>query len=314
MPHRGEFFKSGPAVTLVLGRTGPAGPVPKGAKEASLPIMRVMTRLLLAAGLAVPAGAQQLAAPRVRLGPVPLGAVGAVFVPAAASPLTLSPTLPSLPSSVIPSLPAFASPAAVPAAALPAARTAAEAPRPMRLILMGAPGAGKTTYGKRLAADYGVVHISVGDLLRAYAAGHPEVGAVMLQGDLVDSELVLRLVRQRLSQDDVRTKGYALDGFPRRLEEALPLEGWLKDVGLDAVVHLEVPQEELLRRIHARGRPDDTEPVFANRMGVYRSQTMPVLERFRSTVGVLEPDVSSADPETNYARLRSILEEALRGR
>ena len=134
----------------------------------------------------------------------------------------------------------------------------------------------------------------------------------MQGGDLVDSALVLGLVKERLSRPDVKEKGYILDGFPRRLNEALAMEEWMAGVGVDAVVHLEVSHEELMRRISARGRADDTPETFRNRMKVYREQTVPVLERFRNSTGILAPDVSGSDPEANYARLRSILEGALK--
>lgn len=277
--------------------------------------------------LGIGARAQVVSAPRVRVAPVPVGAVGAALAHPVAP--ALAPSL-SLPTAAVPRAALLAAPVlpAAPVAARAAAAHAAppgpgpsqaaaagpSAPRPIRVILMGPPGSGKTTYGKMMATEYGAVHISVGELLRAYAKDKPELAAQMQKGDLVDSALVLGLVRARLTQDDVKARGYILDGFPRRLEEAVAMEEWLGGVGVDAVVHLEVPQEELLRRIHARGRADDTDATFANRMRVYHEETLPVLERFRGSTGVLMPDVSGSTPEQNYARLRSILEDALKKR
>ena len=264
--------------------------------------MRRAFQLLFLAAFAVPAGAQRIAAPQVRLAPVPFAVPVAPLSFQAASPLqSLSLPQPALPRAAV---------LAAPSLPVPNAATAST-PKTVRLIMMGPPGSGKTTYGKRLSAEFGAVHISVGDLLRAYAADKPEVAARMQGGDLVDSELVLGLVKERLSRPDVKERGYILDGFPRRLNEALAMEKWMDGVGVDAVVHLEVSHEELMRRISARGRADDTPETFRNRMKVYREQTLPVLERFRNSTGVLEPEVSGSDPEANYARLPSILEKAL---
>ncbi|TBR25649.1 hypothetical protein EPO15_01830 [bacterium] len=284
--------------------------------------MGLLRLAALALGLVLPASAQRIAAPQVRVAPVPFVvpvAPAALHTPALSQALALpKPVLPQASLMSAPSLPAAPVPEARAAAAPgpgpgggPAA-AAATTPKTVKLIMMGPPGSGKTTYGKRLSAEYGAVHISVGDLLRAYAVAHPEVAARMQTGELVDSALVLGLVRERLTRPDVAEKGYILDGFPRRLNEALAMEEWMAGVGVDAVVHLEVSHEELMRRISSRGRADDTPETFKNRMKVYREQTMPVLERFRNSTGVLEPDVSGSDPETNYARLRSILEKALK--
>lgn len=271
--------------------------------------MRRWLALALTLALAGPAAAQRVAAPRVQTAPVPFAPVAAAAAlrPAA---LTQLPGSLALPQTALPKASVLAAPALPPS---PVAQAqAASTPQTVRLIMMGPPGSGKTTYGKRLSAEFGAPHISVGELLRAYAKDKPEVAARMLTGELVDSELVLRLVRERLTRPDVRERGYILDGFPRRLNEALAMEEWMAGVGVDAVVHLEVSHEELMRRISARGRADDTPETFRNRMKVYRDQTVPVLERFKNSFGVLEPSVSGSDPEANYARLRSILEEALK--
>jgi adenylate kinase len=176
-----------------------------------------------------------------------------------------------------------------------------------RLIITGPPGSGKGTYSARLAKDYGVVHVSVGDLLREYAKTDPEIAAVMASGRLVDASLVLRVVRHRLSQPDILRRGFLLDGFPRRQEEASALAQMLGTDAVDGVIVLDVPEEELLRRILARGRADDSAAVFHDRMRIYREQTLPAVAPFQATSPVLRPSVADGDIETNYARVKNAL-------
>ena len=189
----------------------------------------------------------------------------------------------------------------------PAVLNSPEGAKPLRLIITGPPGSGKGTYSKKIAAEYGVVHISMGDLLRAYARTHPEVASVMATGQLVDSRLVRDLMRQRLSQPDTREHGFILDGFPRRAEEAAVLQEMLDAAGVDGVIELNVPEGELLRRILARGRADDKADVFQERMRIYREQTVPAVERLKSAAPVLAPEVSGASIEANYARVKAAL-------
>lgn len=189
----------------------------------------------------------------------------------------------------------------------PAPTAAATAPRPLRLIITGPPGSGKGTYSAKIAAEYGVVHISVGELLRAYAKNNPKVAAVMAQGKLVDSQLVLDVVRQRLAQDDIKQRGFILDGFPRRPNEGAALQDMLGDAGVDGIIELHVPEAELLRRILARGRADDKPDVFRDRMQIYREQTIPAVELFKHGAPVLSPEVSGSGIEANYARVKAAL-------
>lgn len=180
--------------------------------------------------------------------------------------------------------------------------------RPVRLIITGPPGSGKGTYSKLLSKDYGVPHISVGELLRAHARTHPEVAALMAQGRLVDTGLVLAVVRERLAQPDVKERGFILDGFPRRVVEARALKAMLGPEVVDAVIALDVSEPELLRRILARGRPDDTAEAFQERMRIYREDTVPAAAMFRSAGKVLAPEVTASSAETNYARLKAEFE------
>ena len=213
-----------------------------------------------------------------------------------------------LPQSSVASIPVIsrvvsATPRVARASGLAGAATPA---RPLRLAITGPPGSGKGTYAKRLETEYGAVHISAGALLRVYAEAHPSVKEIMDKGELVPAELVIRLIRERLSQDDVRAKGFILDGFPRRLEEARALAEILDGLGMpiDAVVFLDVPEAELLRRVLARGRDDDNEATFRERMRVYREETVPVFEALRARAPFLSPSVASGDPDAAYAEVR----------
>jgi adenylate kinase len=160
-----------------------------------------------------------------------------------------------------------------------------------------------------LARDYGMIHISVGELLRARAASDPALAAEMAKGELVDSALVRGVVLERLSRPDVLASGFVLDGFPRRPEEIGVIESWMKEGGtIDALVNIKTPVAELSRRISARGRMDDSPEVFRRRMEIYNEETAPVLEHFRKTVRVLEAEAAGPDAESNYAGVRALVE------
>jgi len=200
---------------------------------------------------------------------------------------------------------AFLSAPALDARALPAAAA------PPRLIITGAPGSGKGEASTRLARDYGIVHISAGDLLREHALTHPEIAATMNRGELVPSDLVVRLVRERLAQPDVVARGFVLDGFPRRREEAEQLEAEIiaGRIAVDAMISLDVPEEELLRRILSRGRRDDSEDVFRRRMEIYRRDTLPAVAQLARRLPLLTPDVATTtDVEAGYARVKAALD------
>ncbi|MBI4347235.1 MAG: nucleoside monophosphate kinase [Elusimicrobia bacterium] len=193
----------------------------------------------------------------------------------------------------------------------PEPRPAAPAPasRPLRLAIMGPPGSGKGTHAARIQVEFGARHISSGEILREYAKTDPEVAAIMARGELVPFPLVMGLMKRRLSQDDVRRHGFVLDGFPRRLEDAIALLDILAELGLrlDAVVKLDVPEDVLLRRILDRGRSDDTEAVFRERLRVYRQQTEPVYAYLEGTVPFLTPNVRGDDPDAAYDNVRRAL-------
>jgi len=192
----------------------------------------------------------------------------------------------------------------------------------MRIVLLGAPGSGKGTQSQRLMQQEHIPQISTGDLLRAAVANGTELGRkakeAMDAGRLVDDELVLGMIRERLAEPDAR-RGFILDGFPRNLAQAQALERLLATLRqpLDAVVQLEVDYGELVRRISGRRtcadcgrvfnvstssgevnpsatcphsgaphrliqRPDDNEATVTERLRVYEEQTRPLIEFYRA--------------------------------
>jgi adenylate kinase len=140
--------------------------------------------------------------------------------------------------------------------------------------MLAPPGGGKGTQGVRLAGALGIDHVSSGDILRAEVErGTPlgrEVSEHLAAGRLAPDDLVTRAVCAALKGRD----GYVLDGFPRTL-------GQTSAVGFDAVVYLDVPEEELQRRMLARGRGDDTPDVIARRLREYAADTRPLIDHYR---------------------------------
>lgn len=163
---------------------------------------------------------------------------------------------------------------------------AAETARHLKVVMLGPPGAGKGTQAQLLSARLGLPAISTGDMLREAVAAGSELGrrveGIMAAGKLVDDGLMAEVVRDRLAKPDARS-GYLLDGYPRTLPQAQTLEGILAESGqtLDAVVMVDVPEEELVRRALLRGRADDAEEVIRERQRVYREKTAPLIGYYR---------------------------------
>lgn len=172
----------------------------------------------------------------------------------------------------------------------------------MRLLLLAYPGAGKGTQATKLAAYYGIEHLSSGDLLRDEVTNGTKIGQIaadyLERGDLVPDELVFEILSARVLEA-AHHGGYVLDGFPRTLhqaEEAYALAQSLEGVTLQAVVYLRVGTDELHRRLQERagreGRNDDTEAGIAHRFEVFDAQTQPLLD-FYANRGLLV-DVNGA--------------------
>ena len=169
----------------------------------------------------------------------------------------------------------------------------------MRLVLLGPPGAGKGTQAEKLAEKLGIPQISTGELFRRNIDNGTKLGLEAKRyldaGDLVPSELTNQLVDDRIDEPDA-AGGFILDGYPRSVEQAKALHEMLERRGtdIDAVVEFRVSQDELLQRLKARGRADDTEDVILNRMKVYREETAPLLEYYSGQLRTVDA-VGSTD-------------------
>ncbi|MGI9559206.1 MAG: adenylate kinase [Thermodesulfobacteriota bacterium] len=160
----------------------------------------------------------------------------------------------------------------------------------MNLIIFGPPGAGKGTQADFIVSARGTAHISTGDLLREAVKNETETGLMaktyMDEGKLVPDEVVIEIIRQKT--DALGGGGFLLDGFPRTTAQACALDEMLEKQGMkiSAVISLEVNEgevvERLLKRAEIEGRTDDNESVIRKRLDVYREQTLPLADYYKS--------------------------------
>lgn len=214
----------------------------------------------------------------------------------------------------------------------------------MKIIMLGAPGAGKGTQAKRIAAKYSIPHISTGDIFRANIKNGTELGkkakTYMDQGLLVPDELVVDLVVDRVGQEDCKN-GYVLDGFPRTIPQAEALDRALEAVGqhMDYAINVEVPDENIVTRMSGRRacvdcgatyhiehaptkvenicdacggelilRDDDKPETVQKRLNVYHEQTQPLIDYYQNKEILVEVD-GTVHMEDVFAAIVNILGE-----
>ena len=220
-------------------------------------------------------------------------------------------------------------------------------PPSARLIVLGKQGAGKGTQCVRLSHHYVVPHISTGDMLRAAVkSGTPlgqEARRYMDAGELIPDEVVLQMVAERFDQDDTKTRGFILDGFPRTVVQAEKLDQILAPLEIDAVLNLQVATQLVLRRLASRRvcvdcgtnystqspprvdwicdvcggeviqRDDDTVDAIRRRLEVYEAQTAPLINRYRR-LGKLVAVRGEGTPDSVTEHLIGAVDEVLAGK
>jgi adenylate kinase len=187
----------------------------------------------------------------------------------------------------------------------------------VNVLLLGPQGSGKGTQAKLVAQDYGLPHVATGDMLRAAIAAGTEFGQrvkpILDSGRLVPDDLMVELIRERLSEPDARD-GFVLDGFPRTLAQAEALDDMLDEIGreLDVIMEFQLDEETAIQRMLGRaaeeGRPDDTPEVMRKRLELYREMTLPVVEHYRAT-GKLVGIHADRPIEDVYAEVQQALEQ-----
>lgn len=181
----------------------------------------------------------------------------------------------------------------------------------MNIVLFGPPGAGKGTQAALLNQRLGLAHFSTGEEFRRHIeVGTPlgaRIRAIVESGDLVPDDIVLDVVREALSTEHYR-QGCVFDGFPRTLAQAQALDHLLAERGsaIDLVLTIDVPEEELVRRMLQRGRSDDNEAVIRERLRVYQERTAPVLDYYAQR-GKLRRIAGNATIEQVHQAIRQTL-------
>ena len=166
----------------------------------------------------------------------------------------------------------------------------------MRIVMLGGPGSGKSTYTEYLIKHFNITHIYPGGMLRKEVEKGSEIGkiakSIIDRGEFVPNQIVLDLIKKKVEQSP---QGYVLDGWPRYMQQVEDMEK--NEIGYDYAVFLDVSRDEVMRRLLARGRADDTEEIIGNRIELYKKETGPVIEYMRKRPGFLEIKAEGGTPE-----------------
>ena len=178
----------------------------------------------------------------------------------------------------------------------------------MRIVMLGGPGSGKSTYTEYLIKHFNITHIYPGGMLRKEVENNTEIGQrvkdIISKGQFVPNQIVLDLIKDKVNKSP---NGYVLDGWPRYMQQVRDMEQ--SGIGYDFAVFLDVSREEVLKRLLARGRADDTEEIINNRIDLYKRETGPVVEYFRGKTGFIEINAEGDTPENTANRIIKRIED-----
>ncbi len=188
----------------------------------------------------------------------------------------------------------------------------------MNVLILGPQGSGKGTQAKLIAKTYGIPHIATGDMIREMKELDTPVGrevkAVYDAGRLVEDDLIVRMIRDRLDRGDT-IPGFVLDGFPRNMAQAEALDELLRELGrdIDVVFELQVPRDVLLERMQKRAaeenRSDDTPDAIRQRLEIYQRETAPLVEYYRTTRGNVVGIRGDRAIDEIFAEIRAALDQ-----